>query len=61
VLTALGSLIWCFAFAGAGYAAGGTWQSLHHAFRYLDYGVLAGILVLAALLLRRVGAARRSA
>jgi len=61
LLTLLGSLIWCFAFAGAGYGAGGTWHSLHHAFRYLDYVVLAGILVVAALLLRRVGAARRSA
>jgi len=54
LLTLLGSLIWCFAFAGAGYGAGGTWHSLHHAFRYLDYVVLAGILMLAALLLRRV-------
>jgi membrane protein DedA with SNARE-associated domain len=62
LLTLLGSLIWCFAVAVAGYAAGGTWESLHHAFRYLDYAVLAGVVVIAVLLLaHRVGAARRSA
>jgi membrane protein DedA with SNARE-associated domain len=62
LLTLLGSLIWCFAFAIAGYAAGGTWESLHHAFRYLDYAVLMGVVVIAVLLLaHRVGAARRSA
>jgi membrane protein DedA with SNARE-associated domain len=61
LLTLLGSLIWCFAFAVAGYAAGGTWESLHHALRYLDYVVLAGVVVLAALLALRAGATRRRA
>jgi len=61
LLTLLGSLIWCFAFAVAGYAAGGTWESLHHALRYLDYAVLVGVVVIAVLLAWRAGAARRSA
>jgi membrane protein DedA with SNARE-associated domain len=48
VLTAIGSAIWCFAFAGAGWALGANWERLHHDFRYVDYAVVAGILGLAA-------------
>ena len=44
VLTLLGSAIWCFAFAGAGWAAGASWESFHEAFRYADYVVAAAIL-----------------
>jgi membrane protein DedA with SNARE-associated domain len=47
-LTAIGSAAWCFAFAGAGWALGSRWESFHHNFRYVDYAVVAGILVLAA-------------
>ena len=43
-LTLLGSAIWCFAFAGAGYAAGETWEDFHHAFRYVEYVVAAAIV-----------------
>ena len=43
VLTLLGSAIWCFAFAGAGYAAGSNWEDFHHAFRYADYAIAAAI------------------
>jgi membrane protein DedA with SNARE-associated domain len=43
VLTLLGSAIWCFAFAGAGYAAGSNWEDFHHAFRYADYAIAAVI------------------
>jgi membrane protein DedA with SNARE-associated domain len=39
VLTALGSAIWCFAFAGAGWALGSNWHSLHSAFDYIDIAV----------------------
>ncbi len=46
VLTAIGSLAWCLAFAGAGWAAGRSWESFHEAFRYVDYIVAA--LVIAA-------------
>lgn len=35
-LTALGSAIWCFGFAGAGWALGDNWDSVHSAFRYVD-------------------------
>lgn len=36
-LTLLGSAIWCFAFAGAGWAAGANWERFHEAFRYAEY------------------------
>ena len=48
VLTLLGSAIWCFAFAGAGYLAGESWEDFHHAFRYVDYLVAAAIVAVVA-------------
>jgi membrane protein DedA with SNARE-associated domain len=47
LLTLLGSAIWCFAFAGAGYVAGDNWEDFHHAFRYVDY-LVAAVIVAAA-------------
>jgi membrane protein DedA with SNARE-associated domain len=44
VLTLIGSALWCFAFAGAGWAAGASWESFHHAFRYAD--VVVAVLLL---------------
>ena len=48
LLTLLGSAIWCFAFAGAGYVAGENWEDFHHAFRYVDYLVAAAIVAAVA-------------
>jgi membrane protein DedA with SNARE-associated domain len=48
VLTLLGSLIWCFGFAAAGWAAGGAWASIDHGFRYVNYVVVVALLVLIA-------------
>jgi len=56
--TALGSAIWCFAFAGAGFALGRNWENFHHAFRYADYAVLAAVVALVAFLLLRRRATR---
>ena len=39
VLTLIGSAIWCFAFAAAGWAAGASWESFHSAFRFADVAV----------------------
>ena len=50
MLTLLGSAIWCFAFAGAGWAAGASWERFHDAFRYVDY-LVAAVVVAVALLL----------
>jgi membrane protein DedA with SNARE-associated domain len=43
LLTLAGSAIWCFAFAGIGYAVGESWEDFHHAFRYIEYVVAAAI------------------
>src|SRR5688572_22677805 len=57
VLTLIGSAIWCFALAGAGWALGSQWEDFHHGFRYVDYAIVAalaaGIAFLAWKLVRR--------
>ena len=52
-LTLAGSAIWCFGFAGAGWAVGGSWENFHHNFRYADYVAVAAVLVLAVFVLAR--------
>ncbi|RDI74211.1 hypothetical protein Gocc_1787 [Gaiella occulta] len=47
LLTLAGSALWAFAFAGAGWAAGASWERFHQAFRYADIAVAA--LVVAGL------------
>ena len=59
LLTLLGSAIWCFAFAGAGWAAGANWESFHEAFRYVDYLVAVGVVGVVAWLGWRVVKRRR--
>jgi membrane protein DedA with SNARE-associated domain len=54
LLTLAGSLIWCFGFAGAGWALGTSFDSAHGSLRYLDYAVVAGTLALIALVIVRV-------
>ncbi|MHB8469006.1 MAG: DedA family protein [Gaiellaceae bacterium] len=59
VLTALGSAIWAFAIAGVGYALGSSYKRFDHGFKYAEYLVVAGVLLLAAyLVLRWLKAAR---
>ena len=53
-LTALGSAIWCCAFAAAGWALGANWETLHSAFRYVDVVAVAAVVAAATwLTLRR--------
>ncbi|MFL5827440.1 MAG: DedA family protein [Thermoleophilaceae bacterium] len=54
-LTFAASLIWCFGFAGAGWALGGSWDSFHHSFRYADYAAVLAVaaVVVGALVLHR--------
>src|SRR5215470_16947202 len=47
-LTAIGSAIWAFAFAGAGYALGTKYEEFHHGFRYADYVVGAVVILVVA-------------
>jgi membrane protein DedA with SNARE-associated domain len=39
-LTAVGSAVWCFAIAGAGWALGSSWERFHKGFRFADYLVI---------------------
>ena len=56
-LTLLGSTLWCFAFAGAGWWFGSRWEEFHHAFRYAEYAIaallVAGLAYVAVRALRR--------
>ena len=59
LLTLAGSAIWCFAFAGAGYAAGASWEDISHAFHYLDYVVAAVVVGVVAWLVVSTAASSR--
>ena len=54
VLTLLGSAIWCFALAGAGWALGSQWEDFHHGFRYVDYAIAAALVAGAAVVAWRL-------
>lgn len=59
VLTLVGSAIWAFAIAGAGYGLGTSYTSFDHAFKYVEYGVVAGVVLLVAYLVYRRRTAAR--
>jgi membrane protein DedA with SNARE-associated domain len=59
VLTLVGSAIWAFAFAGAGYGLGSSYERFHHDFRYVEYAVVAGVVLGAAYLVYRWTTAAR--
>ncbi len=50
VLTLIGSALWAFGLAGAGYALGSSYERFHHDFRWVEYAVVAGVLLLVAYL-----------
>jgi membrane protein DedA with SNARE-associated domain len=59
VFTLIGSAIWAFAFAGVGLALGASYERFNHAFAYVEYAIVAGVLLVAAYLLYRwINAAR---
>jgi membrane protein DedA with SNARE-associated domain len=53
ILTLIGSAIWCFVFAGIGWAAGRSYETFHHDFRFVDYAAVALVLIVAVYLLAR--------
>jgi membrane protein DedA with SNARE-associated domain len=58
-LALVGSAVWSFAFVGIGYALGKSYNHFEHDFRYVEYAIVAGIVVgLAYLVYRRRPAAR---
>jgi len=59
VLTAIGSAAWCFAFAGAGWGLGRSYERFHHDFRWVEYVVVAAVVALVGYLVFRWLSARR--
>lgn len=53
LLSLAGSALWCFAFAGAGWALGDNYDKLHHVFTGLEVLIVVAIAVAGALLLLR--------
>jgi membrane protein DedA with SNARE-associated domain len=60
VLSLVGSAIWAFAFAGAGWGLGSSYEHVHRDFRYVDYAVAALVVALLAYLVVRRRRASRS-
>lgn len=61
LLALIGCVPFCFGLGGAGYALGSSWGRVHSAFRYVDYAIVAGALLLALYLFLRRRASRLSA
>lgn len=51
--TAIGSAIWAFTLAGIGYGLGASYKSFDHGFKYAEYVVVVGVLLVAAYLVYR--------
>jgi membrane protein DedA with SNARE-associated domain len=51
--TLVGSAVWAFGIAGAGYGLGSSYERFNHDFKYVEYAVVAGVLALAAYLVLR--------
>jgi len=60
-LTLVGSAVWSFAFVGAGYGLGTSYDRFEHDFRYVEYAIAAGLVALVAYLLYRWTTAARVA
>jgi membrane protein DedA with SNARE-associated domain len=58
-LAAAGCVVFCSVVAGIGWAVGSSWHSASHDLRYVDYLVVAGLVVLVAYWLLRRGTLRR--
>jgi membrane protein DedA with SNARE-associated domain len=52
--TVVGSAVWAFAIAGVGYGLGSSYKSFDNGFKYVEYAIVAGVLVLAAYLVYRL-------
>jgi membrane protein DedA with SNARE-associated domain len=53
LFTFVGSAVWAFVIAGFGYGLGSSYERFNHDFKYLEYAVVAGVLVFAAYLVLR--------
>ncbi len=52
--TLVGSAVWAFVIAGVGYGLGSSYERFNHGFKYAEYAVVAGVLMLAAYLIYRL-------
>jgi membrane protein DedA with SNARE-associated domain len=59
LFTVVGSAVWAFSIAGAGYGLGRSYERFNHGFKYAEYAVVAGVLLVAAYLLYRWAKAAR--
>ncbi|HEX6787956.1 MAG TPA: DedA family protein [Gaiellaceae bacterium] len=53
VSVTVGSAVWAFALGGVGYSLGASFERFNHAFHYVEYAIVAGVLVFAAYLVYR--------
>jgi membrane protein DedA with SNARE-associated domain len=53
LLTFLGNAVWCLVIAGAGWALGSSYERFNHGFRFVEYAVVAAIVLFGAYLLLR--------
>jgi len=53
VLTFLGCIPWCFGIAAAGWALGSSYENFHHDFAYVEYAVVAAVILLCVWLFLR--------
>jgi membrane protein DedA with SNARE-associated domain len=53
LFTAVGSAVWAFAIAGVGYGLGTSYNHFDRGFKYAEYAVVAGVVLLAAYLVFR--------
>jgi membrane protein DedA with SNARE-associated domain len=61
VLTLIGSAVWAFALAGVGYGLGSSYERFHHDFGFVEYAVVAAVILLGIwLLVRRRRSSRLS-
>jgi membrane protein DedA with SNARE-associated domain len=61
LLTLIGSAVWAFAFAGIGYGLGSSYHRFHDDFKYVEYAVVAGVVLVAAYLVYVARVRRRAA
>jgi membrane protein DedA with SNARE-associated domain len=60
LLTLAGSAIWCFVFAGAGWALGSSYERLHHTFSYVNVVVVVIAAIAVSLVAARETRRRRA-
>lgn len=53
VYTLVGSAVWAFVIAAVGYGLGSSYERFNHGFKYAEYAVVAGVVLLAGYLLYR--------